>query len=92
MSNYLEQIVKNCAVLTVKHLAYMYVTKLRGNVKVDVKLGGLNVNVTHLCVSDSFGNVSVACNCFTGSRSESILATFLIRTNNCYIDLSFNIN
>ena len=90
MPNYLEQIVKNFAVLTVKYLAY--VTKLRGNVKVYVRLGGLNVNVTHLCVSDSFGNVSVACNCFTGSRSESILATLLIRTNNCYIDLSFNIN
>ena len=79
MSNYLEQIVKNFAVLTVKHLAY--VTKLRGNVKVDVRLGGLNVNVTHLCMSDSFGNVSVACNCFTGSRSESILATFFNKKN-----------
>ena len=45
------QTVKNFAVLTVKHLAY--VTKWRGNVKVDVRLGGLKVDVTQVCMSDS---------------------------------------
>ena len=40
---YTAQTVKNFAVLTVKHLAY--VTKWRGNVKVDVRLDGPNINV-----------------------------------------------
>ena len=50
MLDFLEQTVKNYAVLTVKHLAH--VTKLRGNVKVYVNLCGLNVNVKQVCMSD----------------------------------------
>ena len=48
MSDYLEQTVKNFAVLTVKHPEC--VTKLRGNVLVDVRLDGLNSNVTQVCI------------------------------------------
>ena len=50
MSDYLEQTVQNFAVRIVRNLAH--VTKLRGNVKVDVRLGGVKRNVTQVCLSD----------------------------------------
>lgn len=53
MLGYTVQTVKNFVVLTVKHLAY--VTKWRGNVMVDVKMDGPNINVTQVWRFNEFG-------------------------------------
>ena len=53
--DYLEWTVRDFAVPTVKHLAY--VTKWRGNVKVDVRLDGLNINVIQVWKSNNLLHV-----------------------------------
>ena len=55
MLDYMAQTVKGFAVLTVKYLAY--VTKWRGNVKVDVRLDGKTLNVIKVRIETTYSRL-----------------------------------